>query len=81
MDMLFERGFIPSPNNRGADELEQIANYLSQELQIACKNDMSNISSRLNKWRSDNLSNERGIADSIRDFKHFSKDEKDKGSV
>lgn len=69
MDMLFERGFIPSRNNRGKDELDQIANYLSQELVIACKNEMSNISSRLNKWRSDNLSNERGIADSIRDIK------------
>mmetsp|Transcript_105891 Transcript_105891/g.228218 ORF Transcript_105891/g.228218 Transcript_105891/m.228218 type:complete len:205 (-) Transcript_105891:139-753(-) len=37
---------------------------------------MSNISSRLNKWRSDNLSNERGIADSIRDTKQSAKDEK-----
>lgn len=72
--MLFERGFIPSQNNRGKDELDQIANYLSQDLVIACKNDMSNISSRLNKWRSDNLSNERGIADSIRDTKQNKED-------
>lgn len=73
--MLFERGFIPSQNNRGKDELDQIAKYLSQELVITCKNDMSNISSRLNKWRTDNLSNERGIVDSIRETK-LNKDDK-----
>lgn len=75
MDMLFERGFIPNRNNRGKDELEQIANYLSQELVIACKNDMTNISSRLNKWRSENISNEIGIISGIREAKH-TKDEK-----
>lgn len=59
MDMLFERGFIPNKNNRSDDELDQISTYLNQELVIACKNDMNNISSRLIKWRIENITTER----------------------
>lgn len=66
-EILFERGFIPNAPDRSNEELTQVANYLSQELVIACKNDMSNISAKLIKWRNDNISSERGIADAIKE--------------